>query len=98
MGTGEGAGCAVDLVVEDVHWADGATLDFLTFLTRRSWGAVPVVATCRGDEAPVAGHAAEWLAGGRGAAGVEESRVGPLFREEAGGQVAGRAGRGGAAG
>ena len=28
------AGAGVGLVVEDVHWADSATLDFLTFLAR----------------------------------------------------------------
>ncbi len=25
------------VVIEDVHWADGATLDFLTFLARAGW-------------------------------------------------------------
>jgi hypothetical protein len=45
------------LVVEDVHWADSATLDLLTFLPRTGrWRAVTVVATCRGDEAPLAGY------------------------------------------
>ena len=39
----------VGLVVEDVHWADGETLDFLTFLVRAGRrGPVRVVATCRG--------------------------------------------------
>jgi len=42
------------LVVEDVHWADSETLDFLTYLARPGrLGAVRVVVTCRGDEAPV---------------------------------------------
>ena len=45
----------VGLVIEDVHWADSATLDCLTFLTRaRSEPTVTVVATCRSDEAPLA--------------------------------------------
>jgi DNA-binding NarL/FixJ family response regulator/tetratricopeptide (TPR) repeat protein len=87
------AGCRVGLVVEDVHWADGATLDLLTFLTRLgSWGAVSVLATSRSDEAPVAGHVADWLAQMRGAAGVEEIRLGPLAREEVAQQVAALAG------
>jgi DNA-binding CsgD family transcriptional regulator len=87
------AGCRVGLVVEDVHWADGATLDLLTFLTRLgSWGAVSVLVTSRSDEAPVAGHVADWLAQMRGAAGVEEIRLGPLAREEVAQQVAALAG------
>jgi DNA-binding CsgD family transcriptional regulator len=91
-GARAGAGAGVALVVEDVHWADSASLDFLTFLTRAGYrDAVTVVATCRGDEAPAA-HVADWLAQVRGAAGVEEIRVGPLSRAELAGQVAGLAG------
>src|SRR6266568_4703984 len=38
----------VGLVIEDVHWADSATLDCLTYLARvGDGGAVTVVATCR---------------------------------------------------
>ncbi len=80
------------LLVEDVHWADSASLDFLTFLTRAGYrDAVTVVATCRGDEALTA-PVAEWLAQVRGAAGVEEIRLGPLSRAELAGQVAALAG------
>jgi DNA-binding CsgD family transcriptional regulator/tetratricopeptide (TPR) repeat protein len=87
------AGAEVGLVVEDVHWADTATLDFLTFLSRAGRrDGVTVVATCRSDEAPVAAGAAEWLAQARGAAGVEEIALGPLSREEVAGQVAALAG------
>jgi DNA-binding CsgD family transcriptional regulator len=86
-------GCGVALVVEDVHWADSATLDLLTFLTRAGYrDAVTVVATCRGDEAPLAGHVADWLAQVRGAAGVEEIRLGALSRSEVAGQAAALAG------
>ena len=86
------SGAGVGLVVEDVHWADSASLDFMTFLTRAGYrDAVTVVATCRGDEAPAA-HVADWLAQVRGAAGVEEIRLGPLSRAELAGQVAGLAG------
>src|SRR5579872_619850 len=82
----------VALVVEDVHWADSASLDLLTFLTRAGYrDAVTVVATCRGDEAPAA-PVAEWLTQVRGAAGVEEIRLGPLSRAELAGQVAALAG------
>ena len=83
----------VGLVVEDVHWADGETLDFLTFLVRGGrWGPVRVVATCRGDEAPLAEHVAGWLARVRGDAGTEEIRLGPLSRAEVAGQAAALAG------
>ena len=60
-------------MVEDVHWADSASLDFLTFLTRAGYrDTVTVVATCRGDEAPAA-HVADWLLQVRGAAGGRRS-------------------------
>ena len=81
------------LVVEDVHWADSETLDFLTFLVRAGRrGPVRVVATCRGDEAPLAEHVAGWLARVRGDAGTEEIRLGPLSRAEVAGQAAALAG------
>jgi DNA-binding CsgD family transcriptional regulator len=79
----------VGLIVEDVHWADSETLDFLTFLVRTGRrGQVRVVATCRGDEAPLAEHVAGWLARVRGHAGTEEIRLGPLSRTEVAGQAA----------
>jgi DNA-binding CsgD family transcriptional regulator len=87
------AGPGVGLVVEDVHWADSETLDFLTFLVRAGRrGPVRVVATCRGDEAPMAAHVASWLAWARADAGVEEIRLGPLSRAEVTGQAAALAG------
>jgi DNA-binding CsgD family transcriptional regulator len=77
----------VGLLVEDVHWADSATLDCLTYLGRAGRGGVRVVVTCRGDEALPA-HVASWLADARGGAGVEEIRLGPLSRADAAGQIA----------
>ncbi|HEV3290745.1 MAG TPA: AAA family ATPase, partial [Streptosporangiaceae bacterium] len=89
----ETAGPGVGLIVEDVHWADGETLDFLTFLVRAGRrGPVRVVATCRGDEAPLAEHAPGWLAWVRGDARVTEIRLGPLSRAEVAGQAAALAG------
>ncbi|HEV3293976.1 MAG TPA: AAA family ATPase, partial [Streptosporangiaceae bacterium] len=86
-------GSGVGLVIEDVHWADSATLDLLTFLTRAGRrGAVTVAATYRGDEAPVAAPVAGWLAQVRSAAEVEEIRLGPLSRPEAAAYVAALAG------
>jgi len=87
------AGPGVALVVEDVHWADSETLDFLTFLVRAGRrGPVRVVATCRGDEAPMAPHVAGWLAWVRADAAVEEIRLGPLSQAEVAGQAAALAG------
>jgi transcriptional regulator with XRE-family HTH domain/tetratricopeptide (TPR) repeat protein len=83
---------AVGLVIEDVHWADSATLDCLTFLARVGRGLVTVVVTCRGDEAPVKAHVADWLTHVRGAAGVKEIRLDPLSRAEVADQVAALAG------
>jgi DNA-binding CsgD family transcriptional regulator/tetratricopeptide (TPR) repeat protein len=79
----------VGVVVEDVHWADSETLDFLTFLVRAGRrGPVRVVVTCRADEAPLAEHVAGWLAQVRGHAGTEEIRLGPLSRAEVAGLAA----------
>jgi tetratricopeptide (TPR) repeat protein len=90
---GRVCGCRVGLVAEDVHWADSATLDCLTFLARPGrGGAVTVVATFRGDEAPLAPHVAGWLAQVRAAAGVREIRLGPLGPAEVARQVAALAG------
>lgn len=87
------AGAQVGLVIEDVHWADSETLDWLTYLGgpgRR--GAVRVVVTCRSDEAPLEPQVVEWLAQVRGRAEVEEIRLGPLSRAEVEDQVAALAG------
>ena len=82
------AGSGVGLVVEDVHWADSATLDCLTFLARAGrWADVRVVVTCRGDEAPLSAHVAGWLAQVRGGSGVEEIRLAPLSQAEVARQV-----------
>jgi DNA-binding CsgD family transcriptional regulator len=81
------------LVIEDVHWADGATLDLLTFLARAGGGgAVTVVVTCRSDEPSLDAHAADWLAHARGSQDAEEIRLGPLSRDEVAAQVAGLVG------
>ena len=77
------------LLIEDVHWADAATLDLLTFL---AWSVhssgVRLVVTCRSDEMPLDPHVARWLAHVRGRAGVEEIRLGLLSRPEVGELVA----------
>jgi DNA-binding CsgD family transcriptional regulator/tetratricopeptide (TPR) repeat protein len=84
---------AVSVVIEDVHWADSATLDCLTYLLRsRGEVGLTVVATCRGDEAPLDEQVASWLAHVRGSGPVEEIRLGPLSRAEVSDQVAALAG------
>ena len=84
---------ALALVIDDVQWADSESLDFLTLLTRAVRAdPVTVVAACRSDEAPLDAHVAGWLAQVRGAAGVEEIRLGPLSRGEVAAQVAWLAG------
>ena len=81
---------AVCLVVEDVHWADSSTLDCLTFLGGAGGlGAVTLVLTCRGDEAPLDPPVAGWLAHARGGRAVEEIRLPPLSEDEAAQLVAG---------
>jgi hypothetical protein len=93
------SGSRFGLVVEDVHWADSATLDCLTFLGHaRRWDAVRVVVTCRTDEAPLGTEVTRWLAQVRGAAAVEEIRLGPLSRVEVAEQAAALAGGSVAAG
>ena len=50
------------LVVEDVHWADSATLDLVTYLrASRSGAARTILVTCRGDEADMESHVGDWL-------------------------------------
>src|SRR5215472_14802218 len=80
--------CGLVLVIEDVHWADSATLDFLTFLARAGGGPLTVVATCRGDEPRLDAQVAGWLAQVRGSWAVAEIRLRPLSREEVEDEVA----------
>jgi DNA-binding CsgD family transcriptional regulator len=77
------------IVIEDVHWADSATLDFLTFLARGGRSeAVTVLVTCRSDEVPLEPHVIRWLAHVRGGGQVAEIRLAPLSRDEVAQQVA----------
>jgi DNA-binding CsgD family transcriptional regulator len=80
----------VAVLIEDVHWADTATLDFLTYLTRAGLaGAVPVVVTCRSDEVPLDAEVADWLIQVRRNVAVEEIRLGLLSQGEVAEQVSG---------
>ncbi|MGH8834343.1 MAG: ATP-binding protein, partial [Actinomycetes bacterium] len=81
------------LLIEDVHWADVATLDLLTYLVRPSRaGSVSLVVTCRSDEAPLDVAVAEWLTHVRRDAGLEEIRLGPLSKDEVAEQISGLVG------
>jgi DNA-binding CsgD family transcriptional regulator len=92
-GVADRSASGAGLVLEDVHWADSATLDCLTVLFRAGRrSGLRLVVTCRADEAPLAAHVADWLAQARSGAGVEEIRLGPLSRAEVAGQVAALAG------
>jgi DNA-binding CsgD family transcriptional regulator len=76
------------VVIEDVHWADGATLDFLMFLARTGRAdAITVVATVRSDETPAEPAVSRWLAYARGSGHAREIRLGPLTRDEMAEQV-----------
>jgi tetratricopeptide (TPR) repeat protein len=77
------------VLVEDVHWADAATLDLLTYLVRPSRASsASVVVTCRSDETPLDAWVAHWLTHVRRDASVEEIRLGPLSRSEVAEQIA----------
>jgi DNA-binding CsgD family transcriptional regulator/tetratricopeptide (TPR) repeat protein len=77
------------LLVEDVHWADAATLDFLTYMVRAGRGStMTVMVTCRSDEVPLDPAVADWLAHVRRDASVEEIRLGPLSQDEMAEQIA----------
>src|SRR5262245_8172206 len=83
----------IALLIEDVHWADAATLDFLTYLVRPSRdSAMSLVVTCRSDEVPLEPAVAEWLTHVRRDARLEEIRLGPLSRAEGKEQIAGLVG------
>jgi DNA-binding CsgD family transcriptional regulator len=70
------------LVLEDLHWADEATLDLVRLLARRAHGTRSlVVATYRDDELS-GDHPLRVVIGGLGAeAGVERMRLAPLSLE-----------------
>ena len=71
-------------VVEDVHWADSATLDLLTLLTDRLRNTpATVLATYRSDDlAARSAHAVEWLANMQRAEGAASLTLVPMTRDE----------------
>ncbi|MCW2569878.1 MAG: hypothetical protein JWN54_3975, partial [Mycobacterium sp.] len=80
------------LLVEDVQWADAASLDLLTYLRPAARAsALSTVVTCRSDEAPLDDRVAQWMAHSR-AAMVTEVRLTALSRDEVAQQVIGLVG------
>jgi DNA-binding winged helix-turn-helix (wHTH) protein len=77
------------LVIEDVHWADDATLDLLRLVGRRI-DALPavLVATYRDDELP-ADHPLRRVLGALGGPHVTRVRLAPLSRQAVGALVGG---------
>jgi DNA-binding CsgD family transcriptional regulator len=77
------------LIVEDVHWADRSTLDFLTFLVRNlREEAMVLVVTYRDDEIHRTHTLRPWLAELQRSAHVERIRLERLSRDETADQLA----------
>lgn len=75
---GELAAVPTLLVIEDVHWADEATLDVVALLARRMAATCSLaVVTCRDDELSDR-HPLRLVLGGLAAAGVARLRLPPL--------------------
>ena len=79
------------VVIEDIHWADEATLDLLRFLARRIRGLpVLIVATYREDELAVSYPLRVALGGARGAAVYPADRTLPAVAGDRGGHGRGQ--------
>ncbi|NYH54387.1 DNA-binding CsgD family transcriptional regulator [Nocardiopsis arvandica] len=79
----------VTVVLEDLHWADGATRDLLVFLVRNlDLPGVQIVATYRSDDLHRTHPLRRLLPELRRAPGVEALELAPLSRDEAGAQAA----------
>lgn len=79
----------VTVVLEDLHWADGATRDLLVFLVRNlDLPGVQLVATYRSDDLHRTHPLRRLLPELRRAPGVEPLELAPFSREEAGAQAA----------
>jgi DNA-binding CsgD family transcriptional regulator len=80
----------VALVVEDLHWADRRTLEFLAYLgASLSTQRHAVVASYRSDEVGIERPLHRWLVERRRHALVTEIGLGPLTRDEVDAQLAG---------
>lgn len=85
-----GADRPVLLVVEDLHWADDATRDLLTYLAGNLRSEpVAVIATYRTDDAGSDRHAGTWLSDVLRAAAGDRINLGPLTPAEVADQLGG---------
>ena len=75
------------VVLEDLHWADVATLDLVEHLLARRV-SVPLVATWRTEDAAVPAATTEWCARVRRLEAVHTMTLGALTREETAAQIA----------
>ncbi len=82
-------GGAVTVVLEDLHWSDGATRDLLVFLVRNlDLPGVQIVATYRSDDLHRSHPLRRLLPELQRVPGVESLRLEPLSRDEAAAQAA----------
>ena len=71
------------LAIDDVHWADGHTIEFLAFLNQRLTSqAVMVVCTFRTDSLSAGSRPGEWRTGLRTSDNSTEIQVEPLRQDE----------------
>ena len=75
------------VLIEDLHWADTATLDLVEHVVARH-GDVPVVGTYRLDDATTPTNTVDWFARIRRAPGVDSLELAPLTRDETAEQLA----------
>ena len=79
----------VVLVVDDLHWADGETLDALTYvLAGPEKRRLAVILTVRSTDVGPQHPLQRWLADARRMPGVRELTVGPMTRDEVADEVA----------
>ena len=69
------------LLLEDLHWADAATLDLLETLLARGTG-VPILGTWRTEDPSTPAPVTEWLTRVRRLSGFHELALDPLTKEE----------------
>jgi predicted ATPase len=80
------------LVIDDVHWADGATLDLLRYLGRRIESTRALLVLCWRDEALAADHPLHALLGSLPPQRTDRLAIAPLT-SQAVAELARRAGR-----
>jgi tetratricopeptide (TPR) repeat protein len=74
------------LALEDLHWADAATLDWLEHYLTTDAG-IPLVGTWRSEDLDTSAHHADWLDRVRRLPCVHEIGLTPLSREETAAQL-----------